>query len=1256
MNYWVQGGIFVGDFVAMACGLWYNALVLWGGRKKAKEKGEKMSGRRRSGRTRAILLVAVVCLLATKVSQAKYSGGTGEPNDPYRIGTAEDLNDIGNHVEDFNKCFVMVNDINMAGLSYRTGVIAPDINNANDYFQGTPFTGIFDGNDWNIRKLTIDTAGANNDYLGLFGQIGENGEVKNLGIKSVNITGSNVSDFLGGLCGWNHWFGTISNCTVSGSVASGDNSGFIGGLCGYNERGKISDCRSSCSVGGGSYTSYVGGLCAINYSGTIVNCYAIGPVTVENNSGQVGGLCGGNEGIISNCYASGTVTSCNNTSGIGGLCGITSGNFGICYNCYSTGPVITGDNTTYIGGFCGVNGNTINNSYSTGSVTTGVNPSDIGGFCGRNIEASLTNCYFLDTAGADNGCGTPLTDVQMKQQVNFIGWDFIDENANGTSSFWMIEPNSYPVLLYYDDDFLPYEFEGSGTEDDPYLIYDANDLGAIWQKPDCDFKVINDINLAGINWSAAVVPEFSGSLNGNGRIMSGLSITGGSHIGLIGKVANDAVISNLGLVEVNVTGGAFSDRIGGLCGYGRSCRIMNCYAKGLIEGGQDSWNVGGLCGIAYSAVLDNCYFSGNVRAWYESHHTGGLCGNGNECILRKCYATGTVTGDNFIGGLAGANSSIALNCYSACAVYGTGDYMGGLFGYNSDYVVNCYSTGCVNGSSYYVGGLCGENAYNGSISNCYSVGTVTGSFRVGAFCGDNSAVLNRCYFLDTSGPDNDNGTPLTDIEMKHQSSFVGWDFLDESANGSSENWMIQDSNGYPQLSVYNIDTPVPLQGSGTVADPYLLTSADDLGMVNWYPFDSSFSLISDINLSESDYTTAVIPYFDGRFNGKGHTISDLNISGGNFLGLFGVLGKNVSIENLNLENVSISGENYLGGLAGSNSDLSFVCGGTINNCNISATIVTGDNTKRIGGLVGDKMYGNIMNCQVKATVIGGQYSEDIGGLAGRIWWGTITNCHSNGIVAGDTWSERLGLLAGALRDGQADKCSATGSVCGGDRLGGLVGHAWDSMIENCYSNSSITGNSYTGNLGGTNSGGTMNNCYTSGSVNSVDYAGGLVGGNFGNISNCYSNSSVSGGAWKSYVGGLVGYKGTQASTVNAFWDIETSGQSSSAGGTGLTALEMYDLDSYLSAGWDFAGETANGTEDIWDICEGTNYPRLVWQIGAADFMCPDGVSLVDFAFLAERWGDVCCACTHCDGADLDFSGTVDWGDLKIFCGHWLEGI
>jgi hypothetical protein len=90
---------------------------------------------------------------------------------------------------------------------------------------------------------------------------------------------------------------------------------------------------------------------------------------------------------------------------------------------------------------------------------------------------------------------------------------------------------------------------------------------------------------------------------------------------------------------------------------------------------------------------------------------------------------------------------------------------------------------------------------------------------------------------------------------------------------------------------------------------------------------------------------------------------------------------------------------------------------------------------------------------------------------------------------------------------------------------------------------------------------------------------------------CYSTGSVRG---NKSVGGLVG-SSYERDIVASFWDTQTSGQATSAAGTGKTTAEMQMASTFLDAGWDFVGETANGTEDLWWILEGKDYPRLWWE-------------------------------------------------------------
>ena len=121
--------------------------------------------------------------------------------------------------------------------------------------------------------------------------------------------------------------------------------------------------------------------------------------------------------------------------------------------------------------------------------------------------------------------------------------------------------------------------------------------------------------------------------------------------------------------------------------------------------------------------------------------------------------------------------------------------------------------------------------------------------------------------------------------------------------------------------------------------------------------------------------------------------------------------------------------------------------------------------------------------------------------------------------------------------------------------------------------------------------------------------GGLIGYSGldnGRVIHCYSTGSVS--AATTYAGGLIGNAGA-GTALACFWDIQGSGQATSAGGTGKTTTEMQDARTYLEAGWDFVGEKANGTEDIWWIDEGRDYPRLWWELPEPGGEQPAGADL-----------------------------------------------
>ncbi len=215
----------------------------------------------------------------------KYSGGTGTELNPYRILTVNDLKELSTTFEDFNKYFILLNDLDLGGEIFTQAVIAA---------QGQPsFSGHFDGNGHVLRNLRIlpdcDDE-SSHDLLGLFGVLRSGATIKNLGVDSIRIEACAGSSFVGPLVARNQ--GSVTSCFSSGSITMpAGGSSQIGGLVGENLAGKITSCYSICKiiVQDGSQ---VGGLCGYN-SGSIAQCYAAN--TLNSMADETGGLCGFSE-------------------------------------------------------------------------------------------------------------------------------------------------------------------------------------------------------------------------------------------------------------------------------------------------------------------------------------------------------------------------------------------------------------------------------------------------------------------------------------------------------------------------------------------------------------------------------------------------------------------------------------------------------------------------------------------------------------------------------------------------------------------------------------------------------------------------------------------------------------------------------------------------------------------------------------------------------------------------------------------------
>ena len=211
------------------------------------------------------------------------------------------------------------------------------------------YKGTFDGGGHTITGLAVTT---NDQFVGLFGYLNRAGMVKNVVMEGIQITSNHMFGCTGGVVGYS--WGTIENCSVSGSVSGTD---CVGGVVGSQKAGSIIGCSSSATVKG---KHYVGGVAGEKW-GTMTACYATGNVTLEiasqknNFGGGVVGLNGGSRVLA--CYATGNVTSTGSSTGnvhIGGLFGDSYTTVTACYwknnqeRGYKTAPESTKVDGTYV--------------------------------------------------------------------------------------------------------------------------------------------------------------------------------------------------------------------------------------------------------------------------------------------------------------------------------------------------------------------------------------------------------------------------------------------------------------------------------------------------------------------------------------------------------------------------------------------------------------------------------------------------------------------------------------------------------------------------------------------------------------------------------------------------------------------------------------------------------------------------------------------------------------------------------------------
>lgn len=561
---------------------------------------------------------------------------------------------------------------------------------------------------------------------------------------------------------------------VSNSYHSGDITGnnYVGGIIGY---GDIININTSYSSGQINANQYVGGI-----SGQLVNTITMGsPVSSITSCVSANEVIVGTNGNTGRIYGSigDNVTI--------GATGTTSANKGL-----ATAKVTSAGSTVTL-----VDG--LQHGTNVGASTLRLKSNYVGmGWDFDNYwKIQETECYPYKASQ----CAPPKITSQLISGATSVSGQSIDGGTvvliTGNNSYsgavasnqWTINipsglqsgaivkacaTKSGLMQSYFTTGTVG--FAGSGTEDDPYLIYTASDLANI--NSYSYYKIMNDIDVSG--WITANSPTTgwipvgmnSGvsmkQLDGNGKTISGfwtnsttnyyglisttndaiikdltINLSKNSKVGansavLVGK-SNNSTFTNI-IINGNLGGGTC---LGSITGLGTGNTFENCKVTSNVT--SSGVAAGGICGNSTSSSYNNCRVTGQIKG---TNYTGGIAGGeAGSNTFTLCFVEGTITGSNYTGGIAPYCTKSVTKCKSNSTITGS-SYVGGLIGKNNATVSECFSDGSVKAtatSDCYAGGLFGTN--NGNVTNCYSNSTVTSGEYAAGIAGINYGSIDKCY-------------------------------------------------------------------------------------------------------------------------------------------------------------------------------------------------------------------------------------------------------------------------------------------------------------------------------------------------------------------------------------------------------------------------------------------------------------------------------------------------------------------------------
>ena len=313
---------------------------------------------------------------------------------------------------------------------------------------------------------------------------------------------------------------------------------------------------------------------------------------------------------------------------------------------------------------------------------------------------NYTGAPAAGTQSVMHGGALTAPTAPTREGYNFGGWH-TDPDPDSTDLYVFTTPVYKDFTLYAKWVVGP---AGTGTQEDPFLVRNETELRYVGRGTEnsdpsyqdwtltAHYKQTANITLPSVaagqsNWTRIGNSSFTGSYNGGGHTITGLTIdTTASEQGMFRYIGSVGKVENLGLIGINIK--STSTDIGGIVGISFGT-IQNCYVTGSVTGGNG--RVGGIVGTIQSGAIQNCYVAGSVTG--AAGQIGGIAGRIEDSsgTIRNCYVTGSIYGTtSYVGGIVGINYGSVLNCV---ALNQSVDAMSniGRVGYNNATLNNNYA-------------------------------------------------------------------------------------------------------------------------------------------------------------------------------------------------------------------------------------------------------------------------------------------------------------------------------------------------------------------------------------------------------------------------------------------------------------------------------------------------------------------------------------------------------------------------------------